>query len=287
MFDFVPFVGGNNMNREEILQYTSENIGNDRGGKPTVNTKTLSDGSTVLDYVSKEENGASRIGRDIILIEGDEYTKFSTYPTSYEISGNACRLNVYRGKVGEETPKPETFIMVSANGKEEVEAMINALRTSSPELAAQLMKCAGYGEITNEESKKIINDIKEKRGGEPIVIEETLNDGTIILDCNSTEKGKASLVGRDIVLINGSEYTKFSTYPTREGEQCWLEVEKGEVGKEEAITKETQKFVMTSAKGDDEIRSMIAGMKKDAPQLANKLKNAMGSPIPVAQYQKS
>lgn len=277
------------MNREKILQDTSENIRQDRGGKPTVKTKTLSDGSTVLDYVSKEEeNGASRIGRDIILIEGDEYTKFSTYPTSYEISGNACRLNVYRGKVGEEEPsKMDKFTMVSEKVENEVLAMINALRTSSPELAEQLMKCAGYGEITNEESKKIINDIKEKRGGEPIAREETLNDGTIMLDCYSTERDNADRVGRDIVLINGSEYTKFSTYPTREGEQCWLEVEKGEVGKEEAITKETQKFVMTSAKGDDEIRSMIAGMKKDAPQLANKLKSAMGSPIPVAQYQKS
>ncbi|MBE6445218.1 MAG: hypothetical protein E7019_04095 [Alphaproteobacteria bacterium] len=269
------------MNREEILQYTSENIEKDRGGKPTVNTKTLSDGSTVLDYVSKEENGASLIGRDIILIEGDEYTKFSTYPTSYEISGNACRLNVYRGKVGEEEPsKMDKFIMVSEKVENEVLAMINALRTSSPELAAQLMKCAGYGEITNKESEKIIDDIKEKRGGEPIVIEETLNDGTIILDCNSTEKGKASRIGRDIVLINGSEYTKFSTYPTREGEQCWLEVEKGEVGKEEAITKETQKFVMTKANGDAEIQSMVKCLE-ERPELVGQLKKVQSNTGPM------
>ena len=156
---FYIIIGGNNMEREKILEDISKIIIKDRGGCSKISSKELDDGSMVLSCVSTEKDNASRIsriGRDIIIINGDDYTQFSTYPTSYEISGNACRLNVYRGKVGEEEPsKMDKFIMVSEKVENEVLAMINALRTSSPELAAQLMKCAGYGEITNKESKKI------------------------------------------------------------------------------------------------------------------------------------
>ncbi len=269
------------MELDEISEEASKKIKKLRGGCSNVKAKVLDDGTKMVEFVATNEDGASLIGRDIIVVNGDDYTMFSTYPISYERKGDCCRLTVCKGKIGQEGKKTERLIMISAGIENEVEAMIKALEDKSPELATELINCTSGA--TLKDSEKIIEDIKNKRSGKPIVREKTLNDGTIMLDCLSTSINGASRIGRDIVFINGNEYTKFSTYPVeyaRTGEACHMEVEKGkidEIGKEAPTT---EKFVMTKANGDAEIQSMVECLK-ERPELVGQLKKVQSNTGPM------